>query len=469
MFDLGSGTANRLSSLNSNVAVWRIGVNDIKDNPDRSWTLIDYVLSGAHLRNVTSNDASFVQYYNSGENNSTRMENFTRISGNNARPKITEMLDVTNADKYVRALGVVPEGRNLEGRPFWTGEVWGSFDRLSVDGQTSQIRSSGSFANSLVRSYILEHLYEQETGVRDVFGSLQLRKADGSFLRAGDSYTLTELWRGDTADSSVRISATDTIPQTVVVRDVVPPVPAAVDRAIVPAGHVNFSGTWVLADEYDNGPALGEAGIQAMIRSAGGNYRALEGAGEVRANGSWTFSAADSGEVRAGDSIAIILVDDVGNANPLLTTPLRDMVLPAATRISVVDPGEIATVSFDVQYYFDGVHQERFDQEMSRFVTDMVFEQDVLLAPEDVPEFYMLDPDNPFAPQLPVLAEELAGQTLKVFYVTDFDKLPPITGLAVDNKDGQAAAAATGVCTLLALGGLAYTRRYRNGSRKDEE
>ncbi|MCL2605812.1 MAG: hypothetical protein FWD93_00830, partial [Coriobacteriia bacterium] len=105
VFYLGTNTVNTFTSLNSDVAVWRSGVNAWNVDPDRTWTLIDYHLTGANLRIASSNDPTFVDYYNTVPLHSRRMENFTRISGNNAAPEVRDMLQLTNADKYVRALG----------------------------------------------------------------------------------------------------------------------------------------------------------------------------------------------------------------------------------------------------------------------------------------------------------------------------------------------------------------------------
>jgi len=352
IFNLGTGANNSFTSNNSDVSVWRRGINRWQGNPDSSWTLIDYVLSGSNLRQVSSNDPSFAHYYNAGANNSTRIENYTRISGNNATPEVRDMLDLTNADRYVRALAAVPEGLDFIGRPLWTGEGWGSFTRTPADGSPQQeIRSSGSFADSLVRSYFEETLFEQQQNLRTIAGSLQMRTADGSFLIAGDSYTLTELWRSDSADNPKRHVGTEGLPMSRTVADVVPPVPAEVDYPVVQEWETTFSGSWSLADGADNGPALGAAGISAYLLSGTNPAIPLPGTGVVKADNSWTYEIAP-GLLQAGDIIMIALIDDQGNENPLTDTAFRDRVFPAATPILVAPPGQIP---YRVYYFFNGV------------------------------------------------------------------------------------------------------------------
>ena len=347
VFNLSNG--DTFTSIESDVAVWRIGVNRVTGNPDADWTLITYTLSGTELRTVASDTPSFVTYYNSGANNSTKAENYTRISGNNAKPIIDGIKDATNADRYVRAYGRVPEGRDFEGRPFWTDEVWGTFEVEPVEGTAPYtVASSGSFTDSLVRSYIEESLYEVQQNVDIIRGSLQLRRDDGALLHAGDTYTVTGAWRSVNSQDIKRHEATRTLPQSVVVSDVTPPVPGSPSKPSIQDWHTTITGTWTLADQYDNGPAS----LIARVKRGSSDYVTLPGTGVVNPNGTWTFTIASTGLIEAGDLIALILVDDLGNANPVFETKYRDTTFPAAAHVVVVE-GDL--LPYFVRYFYGGV------------------------------------------------------------------------------------------------------------------
>jgi len=410
VFALGAGTGNTFTSTNSDVAVWRVGVNPYTGNPDRSWTLISYWLTGAQLRTVSpSSEESFRNYYNSGANNSTRIESYTRISGNNARPVVDKLMDITNADKRVRALGRVSEGLNFEGRPFWDGEVWGTFTvDPSGGGAPYTVTSTGTFASSLVRSHFFENLYQVQTDVTEVNGVLQLRRLDEGFLRAGDVYTITNAWRSEGPGDVKRHEGTSVLPQSAVVRDVTPPLPAGLDQTTIEDWETELTGTWALADAYDNGPVS----LTAQIRSSGGgSYTNLPGTGSVNPDGTWSFTIASLGLINAGDAIAIILSDDLGNANPLVYTPYRDALFPAASEVLVREAG---TIPYTVRYFFEGTEDSSLRHTGS--VTAPSGEVNIGTDfPNKVKIGYKLDSTTPNMPA----TIDMTTRNINVYYVLD--------------------------------------------------
>jgi len=261
------------------------------------------------------------------------------------------MLDLTNADKYVRTPVTVREGRDLIGRPAWGNEVWGTYEVTPGNGSAPYtVTSQGSYDSSLVRSYEHENLYEQELNVDEIYGALKLRKADGSFLTTGDTYTLTALWRSQTPGDPRRHTGTEFLPQSQTVRDVMPPVPATPDRNLIRNWETALSGTWV-ADEEGDEPVS----VAAFKRPNGaGNATQLTGTwtltGSGTGSGTWTFDL-DPGQLDPNDIISIVLTDALGNANPFNMTPLRDRMLPPAGIIIVAGDG----VPYMVHYHYEGV------------------------------------------------------------------------------------------------------------------
>ena len=332
VFNLGSGA--QWSSTNSDVAVWIAGRNVWSGNPERSYTLIDYSLTKTGTTQTTwnwvSGDSDFQAWWNADATH--RMGSYTRISANNAPPRLDATIPATNADLYVRWTGMVPEGFDQNGRPFWDDEVYAIVRVIKVDGTTFDVLAS------LTQSVFEESLYTVETGVMTLDGVLRLEK-DGTeagntdiYLEAGDSYQVMAYWRGNPDPTSPKRHVSTDFSNTgpIVVTDKVPPLPAT---SILPvnfyANQRNLSGTWVQADN-DNPPVS----ISAQIYRDG-SWSALPGSGIVYSDGTWTFSIDTTYTLQGDDVIAIVFTDANGNSEPVVDTPLHDMMVPAAANITV--------------------------------------------------------------------------------------------------------------------------------------
>jgi len=362
VFALGTAAGNSFTSLNSDTAVWRRGVNAWNGDPDRHWTLIDYRLTGVQLRDVVDAASGrpsypdFVSYYNTAPANSHRMENFTRISGNNSQPVVNEALDLTNADRHVRALAETPQGRIRDPRPVWTNELWANFTHTcGLTGDTETISSNTAPLGSLVRSLYEETLYEVETSVKTVDGALKMTHDDGRFLRAGDSYQIDSAWRATTPNLPRSHQASNIPPafEFETVRDVVPPVPVMINDMVVPIYQTAFGGTWSLEDQFDDGPRIGSDGIRLHARNGNSPVREITGSGQVNADNTWTFTA-DVDQLFAGDIVWVSLADTQNppNWNPLQPTPVRDRMIPEASWFIVAPDGTLPVI---VQNFYEGI------------------------------------------------------------------------------------------------------------------
>ena len=357
VFALGTAAGNSFTSTRSDVAVWRRGVNHWEGDPDRHWTLIDVFLSGAQMRVVgPASYPDFITYYNTAPANSHRLENFTRISGNNSRPVLIEPLELTNADRHVRALVEVPQGRIRDPRPAWTNEIWGNFTGYTPQtGETVTVTSNDAPIGTLVRSLQNETMYEIETDVTSEYGVFKMTHDDGRFLRAGDLYQVDAAWRSTTPDLPRNHQAANVPPpfQFEEVRDVVPPMPVMIDEMIVPASRINFSGTWSLEDIFDDGPRIGSDGIRLYARNGTDPLRTITGTGLVGDDNTWSFTA-DADQLYAGDIVWVSLADtqEPPNWNPLEPTPKRDRMIPEASWFIVAADGTLPLI---VQNFYNGV------------------------------------------------------------------------------------------------------------------
>ncbi|MCL2529001.1 MAG: InlB B-repeat-containing protein [Coriobacteriia bacterium] len=338
IFNIGSGGV--WNSQASDVAVWRRGAEVWNGNPAVGGvhTLIDYQINGGTWT-WRSGDATFQAWYGAHANN--RMDNYTRISANNAPPEIRGLESATNADRYVRWTGSVPEGLDLDGRAFWDDEVHAIVKVVKANGDTFDALATAS------KSLLIEDLYAEETNVKTLDGVLRLEKNLSEptntdlFLEPGDTYEVIEYWRGpaEPADNDPGFTKrhmgkvfTSTGPVTVT--DIVPPLPAT---SLLPinfyANQRALSGTWDKA-ENDNSPVTVTAQIYRNDA-----WSALPGTGVVygagNASGSWTFDIESSYNLYEDDIIAIVFTDENGNTQPLADTALHDMVVPAAAKITV--------------------------------------------------------------------------------------------------------------------------------------
>lgn len=355
VFALGTAATNSFTSTRSDIAVWRRGINDWQGDPDRHWTLIDVFLSGPQMRNVgAASYPDFIAYYNT-EPHSRRLENYTRISGNNSRPVLEEAMDLTNADRHVRALVEVPQGRIRDPRPAWTNEVWGNFTGTCAQtGATVTVTSNDVPVGALVRSFQNQTMYEVETNVRNEYGVLKMTHDDGRFLRAGDLYRVDAAWRATTPGLPRNHQAANLPPafEFEPVRDVLPPMPVMIDDMIVPIYQTAFGGTWSLEDMFDDGPQIGAGNIRLYAQNGTDPVRSITGAGLVGADNTWTFTA-DADQLFAGDIVWVSLADtqDPPNWNPIQPTPKRDRMIPEASWFIVAADGTLPLI---VQNFFNG-------------------------------------------------------------------------------------------------------------------
>ncbi|MDR1088326.1 MAG: hypothetical protein LBL23_03545, partial [Coriobacteriales bacterium] len=332
IFNIAEGAG--WSATNSDVAVWIAGMNAWNGNPEKSYTLIDFVLQkGARTNwNWVSGDGDFETWWNASADN--RMNNYTRVSANNASPVITAVEPATNADRYVRWTGVVPEGLNFDGRAFWEDEVYGIVHVVKANG------TEFDAAVALTESFFSESLYTVEADAKTLDGVLRFEKAGSEagnselYLEAGDAYTISSYWRGNPDPSSPkRHVATDfSNAGPVLVVDVMPPLPAATVPGGLPVNQRVISGTWVEA-AGDNPPVE----VAAQIKQGTSDFTALPGTGVVRADGTWTFTIEKSYALEVGDDIAVVFTDANSNTEPLVDTPVRDRMVPAAASFTVTE------------------------------------------------------------------------------------------------------------------------------------
>ncbi|MDR1292710.1 MAG: isopeptide-forming domain-containing fimbrial protein, partial [Clostridiales Family XIII bacterium] len=368
VFNILGGT---FQSLNSDVAVWGNGTNGraydhVEGSPFRSWSLLSYSLGGENFSgSLNANLAGYGDFSSEFNTDAASfgangMAPYTRVSGNNAAPKIGAIYEATNADKYLRARATVPEGLNFEGRGAWDDEVYATIKVIP--------REKGA-EESFVKGVSLgaEAFY----GGESVDGLVRYTVPDGGFLRTGDQYQIVDAWRGDPDPSSTRIHRSDAADIDSSVReveDVLPPTPPVITDppSILIKGCASVGGTYVATEsaiaDNPNAPhniestveivaALqpGGKGDASLIRAAGGG--ASEPAGDPDAdavtaqldpaNGAWTFVIPNHVKLNPGDRLYFLAGDATGILNPItphiVPAPYRDAAYPAVNYVTVAD------------------------------------------------------------------------------------------------------------------------------------
>jgi len=354
-----AGRDNTFSSTFSDLAVWgngraRVGsgdnpagnatnssLNPIAGSPYESWTLATYSLAGEHFG--TSFVSSHALMTNKVDSFGSRgMQPYWRISGNNAGPVIRELLPATNADKYVRATGTVPEGLDFYGRPFWDDEIFGRFNITRADGSTE---TSGK---GQTKSFEAENVYEVESVATPI--SSVLRYGNGSFLTTGEKYKIVSAWRGEVDEhdlSQVHSAKPEDIVDTeITVVDVLPPVQASItypSNGRLWAGlSTQVTGTWVDgAHQALAQPHNPEAAVKlyAVVNSVN-NVISENGnpvLGTLNADGTWSYLITEEivNSLAEKDKVFFVLEDANGNANPIVNTSIRDTTKVAAPHLAV--------------------------------------------------------------------------------------------------------------------------------------
>ncbi|MCL1799156.1 MAG: DUF5011 domain-containing protein [Eggerthellaceae bacterium] len=343
-----TGTKSTFALIESDMSVWGNGYSreadkccDKKKNngtddpiwgpPYRSWSNITLTLSGKNFKDGFSSPQSASGYLTKAVDNFGNQGTwpYRRICGNNAAPKIGDLYELTNADKYARATVTIPAGFDFAGRPVADGEVFGHFQISGID---------GSSATGLASSLAEEAVYEVEQA--GMFESV-LRYDNGNLLRAGDAYQLTSAWRGteDPASSGGRLATSDAV---ATVKDVLPPVPAAVNSAngkVWIGIDANLTGSWkagaaqAAAEPHNPDPAV-------KLLVAVNSMDTVIAEGTLSADGTWSVALPKetTAALNGSDKVFFVLEDATGNRNPLVETPKHDTMMAPAPYLTAAEP-----------------------------------------------------------------------------------------------------------------------------------
>lgn len=330
----------RFISKESNVSFWKKGT-DLDGTPDYDRTLVTFSLTGANMVLDQSPDNDFTT--NFGENNSVNQ--YSRMSANNAAPTIRNIRQATDADKRLDVYATVLEGYDDEGnrteRPAWDGEVQLVLE-LDVPGIGKQT-IQGTSVNGP------EDIYNDQE--QRGFVTFDLPE----FLKAGTTVTVKEAWRGlPEADENARhsTSAEDlgkVDPMTVI--DVTPPDPAELSTGGI------SNATKVLTGENAEAGAILRVGVKKAGAAAGDQPTMLAPTATVAEDGTWSYDLPSY--LAVGDTVVILLEDQTGKITAVSDAPSTNN-----------DNGNINPIGSEVHY-----HDATFPPANEYLVVDAVIDE----------------------------------------------------------------------------------------------
>lgn len=317
---IDAGNSAYYESNVSDLAVWKKGAN-LEGNPYKTWSQFSFKLSGKDLDTIIESDEST---FNNNEDSFGKngMSNYTRISGNNARPIIDFVRpNPYDTDRYIYGHASVPEG--LEGlRNAWTDEVHVTLRETLANGKVNEYQDLPTVGMENGNSGY--PVYDTEESERGGYFRLDLGK--GNLAEIGAKYEVISAYRGDTELSEKRkLYAAGPFPEEVTVTDKTPPKVAEVKTPIY-EHQKNIRG-----QSLEKNVRVYFAVNGKMIKNKNGE----EVFTTVDEKGEWNFDLEPFYDLQIDDKLQIILEDKAGNRNPLVETPFHDIVKEKATTVTV--------------------------------------------------------------------------------------------------------------------------------------
>ncbi|MDR3294362.1 MAG: hypothetical protein LBT26_00835 [Clostridiales Family XIII bacterium] len=388
VFDVTS-TGSYIDVKNSDLDVWQSGT-DTEGDPTKSWDMLDeYILTGTDFKNVydinTSSagsdaaalKADFNAYY--GLTNASSLSSakigasaYSRMSGNNAPPRITGFKVPYNTDQHLYGYAEVPEAYEID---IETGAVTTVWRAAFTDEVYVKVSEAGTANTWTVPTKISASLYADQSDTKEGVFDVPL----GAFAVPDKQYQITEAWRG-TAVRKVHV-LTD-LPGAVTVLDNTPPQPAVISDTVLYTFGTGLSGTWsLMAGAYNNNRLTADALKVYKTPNGGGAAAEIIGGtavltGITGASGEWTYTFPEGYELAAGDKIHVVLSDarvqvsgqpsPLKNENPLTAESFHDATFQAAPFITVTASdysisAKDAIIGYDKAKEFDALPTQEKD------------------------------------------------------------------------------------------------------------
>lgn len=348
-FDFSSKTSQVFDNLNgstmktqgSDLSVWKKGT-DLTKNPYKSWTLIDYGLSGADYNKIDSaNDNDFLSNFN-------KMSDYSRITANNQSAKVTSIQVPTNADQFIHVNVSVPEGKHDEDRPAYDNEVG---VRVGVYDE------QGNELEQLTGRTTTEKIYDSN---EEKLGVVKIPLPNNEFFKPGMSVKVLSAWRGSGEEGSNKVHTSrpeDITAKEVTAIDVTPPSQVTLDSKKISNSMTKLSGK---SDQ--NGARIFLKNNGQWVKNEQGKLVTT-----VVTDGQWTLQLPKA--LSKGDDFEIYAKEDMSITNQDITYNLPDTYTQEPNGIS--GNLNVSAVGYDnYQGYHDAVGTNRFASSLRLNVLD---------------------------------------------------------------------------------------------------
>ncbi|MBL1229913.1 hypothetical protein IW492_11785 [Enterococcus sp. BWB1-3] len=357
-----NSTGSIFTAADTDVAFWIKG-KDVTGNPDKSFVNVNFTLSttsgstNANLGNFVSGSAEVQQFL--AEN--SKLQNMTRMNGNNQRPVVDELRVPTNADKYIWGHAGVPEGKHDGNRSAFTNEVMVKANILDSTGTTIIHEGlQGTIVEGIVGSGTVSVYGDDERA-----GIFRIAVPDDAFLPQDYKVEVTDAWRGDLENNKAHISTVDDIqtPRRTVL-DVTPPEPA-----VLTDENLN-NATKVLSGEN------AEAGATVYVYYDTGDKAVgtLLGTAAVEADGKWSFNLPSY--LDKTKQLSVYLEDKAGKHTAAEVVSEAGAVPVLYDQVGLIKPPVTNTVNGNINPYNDLAYHDAVFKGVEKYtVADILPDQ----------------------------------------------------------------------------------------------
>lgn len=305
--------------------------DDINGDPHKSWSLIDFTLSGTHFKDIKSTSRPDIFNKNADSFGKNGMSDKSRISGNNARSIVDEFYTPENANKFFYGHVSVPEGSTQGYRDAWTNEAFVELEVIEPNGTVTReiLPTIGKSAT--------------EPGVsvygEDPRGGIFVYEHN-KFIEPGTTFEVIRAWRGNEdpdGDGVHESLPSDIKTSKVVATDTTPPLPATIETDVFYEIDSELSGKWSI-DGSHNSDLVVDGKILVNDVEVLSTFT-------VNSDYTWNAIIDDSVDLNPKDIIQVILIDENGNENPTTTVDYHDTTFIEGPKLQITKAEYVLTAT----------------------------------------------------------------------------------------------------------------------------
>ncbi|MBO0441796.1 WxL domain-containing protein [Candidatus Enterococcus ikei] len=318
-------SSSTLTATKSDLSLWKKGTG-VEQDPDLNFIDLNYAFKGSNFDTLgtTNRPGDF----NTNTIGTQGLTNYTRLSSNNARWAVADVLRVpTTADKKIHGRLSVPVGLNRT-RPAWDNEVEATVEVQRASGEKEIYEKVKSVGDSKAKPGISIYGEKPQGGLFEI--------DTGKYFEVGDKVTITKV--NLTSGELTPGFDNQILTKTVEPFQIIPPKPVTVEsnainnQATSIKGHVEDRTVEITATL--NGQPLDTSSV--VVDEMGNFELSLEAMTLKKGDEIQLFARDHEGSaLKAGIVNPPITNNDTGNSNPSQKLTFHDTLFEAAPTINV--------------------------------------------------------------------------------------------------------------------------------------